>query len=196
MSDRQIHDAPTPNRAEWLAPGEFRRGPERYLGIMVFSSRWLQVPLYLGLIVVQGIYVVHFMRQLLHLVLTMRLVEDENEIMLGVLGLIDVVMVSNLLIMVIIGGYEIFVTRLKMQGRTDRPEWLSHINANTMKVKLALSLIGISSIHLLRSFIDSENMPQSALFWQSMIHMILLVSAVTIAWTNALSVRSDPTGNH
>jgi uncharacterized protein (TIGR00645 family) len=119
---------------------------------MIFLSRWLQAPLYFGLIVAQGAYVWHFMVELYHLLHGVPGITEEK-IMLSVLGLIDVVMIANLLIMVIIGGYETFVSRLELKGHPDQPEWLSHVNAGILKVKLAMALIGISSIHLLKSFI-------------------------------------------
>jgi uncharacterized protein (TIGR00645 family) len=123
------------------------------LPTLIFSSRWLQLPLYLGLIVAQGVYVVLFVKELLHLV-TGATSLGEQEMMLIVLGLIDVVMISNLLMMVIVGGYETFVSRLRLEGHPDQPEWLSHVNASVLKVKLAMAIIGISSIHLLKSFIE------------------------------------------
>ncbi len=117
------------------------------LGSLIFLSRWLQAPLYVGLIVAQGVYVYHFLVELIHL-LTGAAHIDEKQIMLTVLGLI-----ANLLIMVIVGGYETFVSRLRLEGHPDEPEWLSHVNAGVLKVKLATALIGISSIHLLKTFI-------------------------------------------
>ena len=131
------------------------RTPSRLtpLPALIFSSRWLQLPLYLGLIVAQAVYVFLFAKELWHLIHeTPRL--GEQEIMLIVLGLIDVVMISNLLMMVIVGGYETFVSRLRLEGHPDQPEWLSHVNASVLKVKLAMAIIGISSIHLLKSFIE------------------------------------------
>ena len=128
-----------------------RLGP---LPALIFSSRWLQLPLYLGLIVAQGVYVVLFMKELWHLILGATSY-GEQEIMLIVLGLIDVVMISNLLMMVIVGGYETFVSRLGLEGHPDQPEWLSHVNASVLKVKLAMAIIGISSIHLLKTFIEA-----------------------------------------
>ena len=160
---------------------------ERYLATIVFSSRWLQAPLYLGLIMAQAVYVILFMKELWHLLASLGSLENETEIMLTVLGLIDVVMISNLLIMVIIGGYETFVSRLRLDSHPDRPEWLTHVNANTMKIKLALALIGISSINLLKAFIDSENLPQSALFWKTLIHVVFLLSSMALAFTAIMS---------
>jgi uncharacterized protein (TIGR00645 family) len=123
------------------------------LPALIFSSRWLQLPLYLGLIVAQGVYVFLFGKELWHLVHATPTL-SEQDIMLIVLGLIDVVMISNLLMMVIVGGYETFVSRLRLEGHPDQPEWLSHVNASVLKVKLAMAIIGISSIHLLKSFIE------------------------------------------
>ncbi|MGO1000634.1 TIGR00645 family protein [Lysobacter sp. CA196] len=127
------------------------------LPALIFSSRWLQLPLYLGLIVAQGVYVFKFVKELMHLVQDAATL-DEQGIMLIVLGLIDVVMISNLLVMVIVGGYETFVSRLRLEGHPDQPEWLSHVNASVLKVKLAMAIIGISSIHLLKTFIGAGNL--------------------------------------
>lgn len=149
----------------------------------IFWSRWLQAPLYLGLIVAQGVYVYQFMVELWHLVGRAGSLAD-TDIMLIVLGLIDVVMIANLLIMVIIGGYETFVSRLDLENHPDQPEWLSHVNAGVLKVKLATALIGISSIHLLKSFINAANLPESAVFWQVVIHITFVLSAFMMAWTD------------
>ena len=157
---------------------------------ILFGSRWLQVPLYIGLIVAQLVYVVHFMVELEHLVFgTFSLTEEK--IMLIVLGLIDVVMISNLLIMVIVGGYETFVSRLQLDGHPDEPEWLSHVNANVLKVKLATAIIGISSIHLLKTFINAANLDEKVLIWQTIIHMAFVFSAISIAYIDKLMPHPD-----
>jgi uncharacterized protein (TIGR00645 family) len=164
-----------------------RRHPAtRSIGWTIFLSRWLQAPLYLGLIVAQGVYVLQFMRELAHLVTDIGHL-NESSIMLLVLGLVDVVMVANLLIMVIIGGYETFVSRIDLEGHPDQPEWLSHVNANVLKVKLAMSIVGISSIHLLRTFIDADKYTEKTLLWQTVIHMTFVVSAVALAVIDRLS---------
>lgn len=149
----------------------------------IFLSRWLQAPLYVGLIFTLGIYVYKFGVALFELLLHVNSY-NENRIMLDVLNLIDVVMIANLLIMVIIGGYETFVSRLRLHGHPDQPEWLDEVNAGTMKIKLALALIGISSIHLLRTFIDPASLSNYAIMWQVVIHLTLIVSALCIAITN------------
>lgn len=150
---------------------------------LIFASRWLQAPLYLGLIVAQGIYVVQFMMELSHLVADIAHL-DEAKTMLIVLGLIDVVMIANLLIMVIIGGYETFVSKLDIEGHPDQPEWLSHVNAGVLKVKLATALIGISSIHLLKSFINAAQLDDRVIGWQVGIHLVFVVSAFMMAQTD------------
>ncbi|MFK4850859.1 TIGR00645 family protein [Microbacterium sp. ZW T6_19] len=197
------------NAAHGIAPLEAppQNSWARSIASLIFVSRWLQAPLYIGLIVAQLVYVVVFMVELWHLI-----AEDvfgdithiqEATIMLSVLGLIDVVMIANLLIMVIIGGYETFVSRINTDGHPDQPEWLSHVNANVLKVKLAMAIIGISSIHLLKTFIavgnmDANGIPESetqglgsytptGVFWQVMIHMVFIVSALALAWIDKMS---------
>lgn len=165
----------------------FKLSPVSWL---IFSSRWLQLPLYLGLIVAQCVYVVLFIKELIHLISGATSL-SEQLIMLAVLGLIDVVMISNLLVMVIVGGYETFVSRLNLQGHPDLPEWLSHVNASVLKVKLAMAIIGISSIHLLKTFIaigalgaEASSYTETGVMWQAVIHFIFVLSAIGIAWTD------------
>ena len=193
--------------------------PLRPLPALIFASRWLQLPLYLGLIVAQCVYVFLFGKELWHLIHEAPSM-GEQQIMLLVLGLIDVVMISNLLVMVIVGGYETFVSRLDLQGHPDQPEWLSHVNASVLKVKLAMAIIGISSIHLLKTFIAvgplnglpfcppemvataAANLGEgrcSALtadgvLWQTLIHIVFILSAIGIAWTDRL--MSGGNGKH
>jgi uncharacterized protein (TIGR00645 family) len=165
----------------------------RPLPNLIFASRWLQVPLYLGLIVAQGVYVILFVKELWHLI-SHAATFGEQQIMLVVLGLIDVVMISNLLVMVIVGGYETFVSRLRLQDHPDQPEWLSHVNASVLKIKLAMAIIGISSIHLLRTFIEAGNLGKpdaaytsEAVMWQAIIHGAFILSALGIAWVDKLT---------
>ena len=158
---------------------------------LIFLSRWLQLPVYLGLIVAQGVYVFHFIIELMHLVSkSAQHTLDETGIMLIVLGLIDVVMISNLLIMVIVGGYETFVSRMGLENHPDQPEWLSHVNASVLKVKLSTAIIGISSIHLLKTFINAEQYSEKTLIAQTCIHMVFLFSALAIAWTDKIMASS------
>jgi uncharacterized protein (TIGR00645 family) len=183
-----------------------------FLSSLIFGSRWLQMPLYFGLILAQAVYVFHFGVELYHLIgaafgsqadidvlvkssgyvaETKITGLNETVIMLVVLALIDVVMISNLLIMVIVGGYETFVTRMNLENHPDQPEWLSHVNASVLKVKLATAIIGISSIHLLKTFINANNYTEKVLMYQTIIHIVFLFSAMAIAYTDKLMARSE-----
>jgi uncharacterized protein (TIGR00645 family) len=189
--------------------------PLRPLPKLIFASRWLQLPLYIGLIAAQAVYVFHFWVELIHLLEAAFGSQDalrelvssigykstapvtalnETIIMLVVLALIDVVMISNLLIMVIVGGYETFVSRMNLEGHPDQPEWLSHVNASVLKVKLATAIIGISSIHLLKTFINADNYTDKVLIAQTAIHIVFLLSAIAIAYTDRL--MSHPPADH
>ena len=184
-------------------PSPVERSRQRALPNFIFASRWLQLPLYLGLIVAQCVYVFHFWVELTHLIeavfgneqALVKLVTSIGykagpdwvpQLNETVLALIDVVMISNLLIMVIVGGYETFVSRMNLEGHPDQPEWLSHVNASVLKVKLATAIIGISSIHLLKTFINAENYTDKVLLWQTAIHIAFLLSAMAIALTDRL----------
>jgi uncharacterized protein (TIGR00645 family) len=160
-----------------------------YLPKFIFLSRWLQAPLYLGLIIVLGVYVYEFGIGLFHLVASANKL-TETTLMLLVLDLIDMVLIANLLIMVIMGGYQTFVSQLNLQNSPDHPEWLDEVNAGTMKIKLALALITISSIHLLRTFIDPTQKDFYVVFWQVVIHLTLMASAILIALTDKIMTSS------
>ncbi len=195
----------------------------------IFASRWLQLPLYLGLILAQAVYVFQFWTELVHLVeaafghqdALASLVKsigykatpikdaagavigyepiaklNETILMLVVLGLIDVVMISNLLIMVIVGGYETFVSRMNLEGHPDQPEWLSHVNASVLKVKLAMAIIGISSIHLLKTFINVKAYNSQELIAQTAIHVVFLLSALAIAYCDSIVTRTLQISKH
>jgi uncharacterized protein (TIGR00645 family) len=182
------------------------------LSTLIFASRWLQLPLYLGLILAQGVYVFLFGKELWHLIHEAPSM-GEQQIMLIVLGLIDVVMISNLLVMVIVGGYETFVSRLRLEGHPDQPEWLSHVNASVLKVKLAMAIIGISSIHLLKTFIEAGTLglpvcsavgpgtpctrfTEGGVMWQTIIHCVFILSAIGIAWTDKLMTNVSAKREH
>ena len=178
-----VSDAPARSKGRSLRP----------VPMLIFGSRWLQLPLYVGLIIAQGVYVVLFLKELWHL-FAHAFDFSEQQIMLAVLGLIDVVMISNLLVMVIVGGYETFVSRLNLQGHPDEPEWLSHVNASVLKIKLAMAIIGISSIHLLRTFIEAGALSsgkatytETGVMWQTIIHCVFILSAIGIAFVDKLS---------
>ena len=184
------------------------------LASFIFMSRWLQLPLYLGLILAQCVYVFHFwvelkdligaalgneaaLEHIFHAVAvggTVPTKLNETTIMLVVLGLIDVVMISNLLIMVIVGGYETFVSRMHLEGHPDQPEWLSHVNASVLKTKLAMAIVGISSIHLLKTFINASSYEMEVIVAQTVIHVVFLLSTVAIAYTDNLMTRTQALG--
>jgi len=168
---------------------------------IIFWSRWIQAPLYLGLIVAQIVYCWLFMVELSHLVHGAIAAErvSETDVMLSVLGLIDVVMIANLLIMVIVGGYETFVSRLNLEDHPDQPEWLSHVNAGVLKIKLSTAIIGISSIHLLKTFINAANLTEHTIKWQVIIHVVFLVSAVAMAavdWMMSANLAQQRAKHH
>ncbi len=185
------------------------------LNNLIFASRWLQLPLYLGLILAQCVYVFHFWVELkdligaafgnadslAHILEAVGMTNGpkkltETTIMLVVLGLIDVVMISNLLIMVIVGGYETFVSRMNLEGHPDQPEWLSHVNASVLKTKLAMAIIGISSIHLLKTFINAANYHDRVLIAQTVIHCAFLLSALAISWTDRITTATHHQPKH
>ena len=204
--------APTTQPAEGTAPvmpvdDRPGRPYARSVSSLIFFSRWLQVPLYVGLILAQVVYVWQFLKELWHLVdfsvfghevAGMEEFGAEATTMLLVLGLVDVVMISNLLIMVIIGGYETFVSRMRLDGHPDQPEWLSHVNANVLKTKLAMSIIGISSIHLLRTFIESSegHVTGTTMMWQTLIHLAFVASALALALIDRMSLSAAQRGSH
>ncbi len=186
--------------------------PLRPIPSLIFASRWLQLPLYLGLILAQAVYAWHFLLELWylisaafgsdvalqHLISSIGYVPkgsvsglNETVIMLVVLALIDVVMISNLLIMVIMGGYDTFVSKMNLGGHRDQPEWLSHVNASVLKVKLGMAIIGISSIHLLKTFINADSYSDRVLIAQTAIHITFLLSAMAIAYTDRLMMGTQ-----
>ncbi|OON64053.1 hypothetical protein B0920_12165 [Massilia sp. KIM] len=194
------------------------RGPQLSpLNNLIFASRWLQLPLYLGLILAQCVYVFHFWVELVDLIgaamgnaASLQHILDavsvpggtrptkltEVTIMLVVLGLIDVVMISNLLIMVIVGGYETFVSRMHLENHPDQPEWLSHVNASVLKTKLAMAIIGISSIHLLKTFINASAYDEKTLMYQTIIHCAFLLSALAISYTDRITTLTHHQPKH
>ena len=161
---------------------------EQAFEFLVFGSRWIQAPLYGGLIVAELLYAFKFLLELWEMGIHFKQLE-ETKFMLGVLGLIDVTMVANLLTMVIIGGYATFVSKLELETHPDRPDWLTHVDPGTIKIKLPASLVGISSIHLLKSFVDIANENPEHVKWKIFIHMTFLGSAILLAYTDKLMLR-------
>ena len=170
--------------------------PVPFVAHVIFGSRWLQAPLYIGLILAQLVYAALFLKELWEMIIQFPGL-GEKDIMLIVLGLIDVVLISNLLVMVIVGGWETFVSRLNLANHPDEPEWLSHVNANVLKVKLAMAIVGISSIHLLHTFIDADSIgtPSSQVtyagaMWQTIIHVVFVASAIGVAFVDRIGQQN------
>ncbi|MEN9652677.1 MAG: hypothetical protein RL303_397 [Verrucomicrobiota bacterium] len=162
---------------------------------LIFASRWVQTPIYLALILGSIAYAWKSVQELWHLLQGFP-AATESTIMIGILSLVDISMVANLVNMVVVGGYVTFVSRIEFGDNRDRPDWLDHINANSLKVKLAGSLASISAIHLLKSFIAiTESVTVSspmtagmekAIVWQAILHGIFLVSMILFAWGERL----------
>jgi uncharacterized protein (TIGR00645 family) len=161
------------------------RAIENIIEYLVFASRWFQAPIYLGLIFGSALYVYKFMVELTTLALNIENF-SEVQVMLAILGLIDISMVMNLLVIVIIGGYSIFTSRIDFEEQEDRPHWIDNLDADRLKVKLATSLASISGVHLLKTFIDihseTETGSYTALQFEITIHLVFIVSALILAW--------------
>ncbi|HET6558155.1 MAG TPA: TIGR00645 family protein [Prolixibacteraceae bacterium] len=164
---------------------------EKRLEQFIFFSRWLQVPVYLGLIVASILYAIKFMMQLWHLMANFS-VMDENHIMLAVLGLVDISMVINLLVVVFIGGYWTFVSKIEFQNHHDKPDWLTKINASTLKIKLIISLVSISGVHLLKTFVDIHHVDLQDAILQISIHLVFILSAFILALTDKVMHAYEP----
>lgn len=175
---------------------KINKAVENTIEYSIFASRWVQAIVYLGLIVGSGLYVYKFMEELAQLGLNIN-VYSEVEVMLAVLGLIDISMVMNLLVIVIIGGYSIFTSRLDFEGTEDRPQWLDNLDADRLKVKLSTSLASISGVHLLKTFIDvhsaSVDSDMRALDYEIGIHMVFIISALCLAWIVRILQTKKPT---
>lgn len=188
---------PTPTEPDGDHPAEPSPGSvESLLERFIFASRWIQAPLYVGLILAMVVYACVFCMQLIDVCANLSSFGDvhaEERVMLGVLTLVDITMVANLVVMVVIGGYATFVSRLDLLRHADRPDWLEKINAGTMKIKLTSSLVGISAIHLLKSFIDIEKVEPSHIQWQVIIHVVFLLSGLLLALTERVL---HPTESH
>lgn len=168
---------------------------ERILEKILFASRWIQAPIYFGLILGSLVYTYKFILELVHLFMHTNELTEEN-VMLSILTLIDISMVVNLIIIVVIGGYSTFVSKLDFGQHEDKPEWLQEINAGTLKVKLAISLVGVSSIQLLRSFIDIKDVEREHVLLQILIHVVFLASSIILAYTDKVLHSSNHVNHH
>jgi uncharacterized protein (TIGR00645 family) len=160
----------------------------------IFASRWLQAPLYLGLIAAQCVYTYKFLVELFHLISSSP-GASELQILLGILSLVDVTMVCNLVAVVIIGGYATFVSKLNVEEHEDKPSWLDHIDPGAIKVKLSSSLIGISSIHLLRAFVDVKDFDIQKLKWQVIIHLTFIASTIFLSFSEYIMSKKSHSNN-
>ncbi|GHM98711.1 UPF0114 protein [Cytophagales bacterium WSM2-2] len=158
---------------------------ENTIEYTVFASRWFQAPIYMGLVFGSGMYAYKFIGELVTLGMNIE-IWSEVQVMLAILGLIDISMVMNLLIIVIIGGYSIFTSRIDFDEQEDRPHWIDNLDADRLKVKLATSLASISGVHLLKTFIDIHEEAKTegfdSLKYEIVIHLVFIVSALILAW--------------
>lgn len=156
---------------------------------IIFASRWIQAPLYVGLVIALTLYSYKFALELIHLVQNTSSL-DETAFMLGVLTLVDITMVSNLIVMTIIGGYSTFVSKIRRYAQKDKPQWIDKMNAGILKVKMGASLIGVSSIHLLQTFIQHLNgvtpVNWDMIWGQILIHSIFVLSTIGLAYIDKL----------
>lgn len=164
----------TPNAVENLI--------ERFL----FWSRWLLVPLYVGLSLVLLLFSVKFVQEFLHLVPHLPELA-EADLILTALALMDLVLVGNLLVMVILSGYESFVSKIEAAAKGEQLSWLGKLDAGTLKVKVAASIVAISSIHLLKAFVNVEKIANDKLMWLVVIHLTFVVSALILAWVDKIA---------
>ncbi len=186
---------------------------EHGLERLIFASRWLQAPLFLGLIVASILYAVRFILELIHLFPLMLHAKTAEPLLLGVLGLVDMTMVANLIAMIVIGGYTLFVSKLNIGAHEDRPEWLDKTTAATLKIKLASALVGVSGIHLLKTFIElggetelsllaegehhvEHTIDNMKIMWQVVIHTVFLLSAIILSWSERILHPPHSSGHH
>ncbi len=158
---------------------------ERFLESVLFSSRWLLAPLYLGLGLGLLALDIKFFQEIFHLLLNLFLV-DESELVLTVLALVDLTLVGSLLVMVMFSGYENFVSRIDVKNASNQLTWLGKLDAGTLKIKVAASIVAISSIHLLRKFMEVEHIPNDKLLWFVVLHLTFVVSALLLGYLDKL----------
>ncbi len=168
---------------------------EQGFEFFIFWSRWIQAPMYGGLVIASLFFTYKFAFELYHLMHDIN-VATEEKVMLMVLTLIDMVMVANVLLMIIIGGYATFVSKLNIGKHEDRPAWLQSMDPGTLKVKLSASLVGVSGVHLLKAFVNVDNLSEHHLLWQSIIHVIFLASAIGLAFSEKVLHQAHNLNNH
>lgn len=168
---------------------------ERRLESVIFASRWLLAPFYLGLVLCLGVLLIKFLQELVHIaphVLDM----EEKDVLLTVLTMIDLSLAGNLLLMVIFSGYENFVSKMDVRHHKDRPDWMGKVDFSGLKLKLIASIVAISGIHLLKSFMNIDRINKDDLMWMIIIHMAFVVSGVLLAYMDKLMDAAHGHGAH
>jgi len=166
---------------------------ESRLEVLIFGSRWLLAPFYLGLVLALALLLVKFFKEFVHFA-PLVFVAEGGEVIIGLLSLIDVVMVANLLIIIVFAGYENFVSRIDTDNHEDRPSWMGHVGFAELKMKLIGSIVAISGIELLKAFMHVESMTNEQLAWKVGIHMTFVFSGVLFALMDRIS--SDKKTHH
>ncbi|HEV7715296.1 MAG TPA: TIGR00645 family protein [Steroidobacteraceae bacterium] len=159
---------------------------ERYFEKLLYACRWLLAPMYLGLALALVALGVKFFQEAFHAI-TGAYSLPEADLVLIVLALIDIVLVGSLIVMVMFSGYENFVSRLDLGTDTDTLGWLGKLDSGTLKLKVAMSIVAISSIHLLRVFMNAEDTENSKIMWYVILHMTFVVSAVLLGVLDRMS---------
>ena len=162
---------------------------------IVIGSRWLQAPLYIGLVAVLGVVVVKFPFKIWELV-RKAIFAEEADLVLAVLSLVDLIMVANLVVMVIISGYENFVSRIDIDDTRDRLAWFGKLDAGSLKIKLASSIVAISSIHLLQRFLEAGDYDNSKLYALVVMHMAFVVSALMLTYIDKIGSEKKAAGGN
>ncbi len=155
----------------------------------LFASRWLMAPMYLGLVGALLVLVISFLQELLHFAQAVPTLSQTNAV-LGVLSLIDLTLAGNLLLIVMFAGYENFVSRMDLEGHKDNPDWKASVDFSALKLKLVASIVAISGIHLLKVFMEAEQMPERTMYWMVVIHLVFVVSGVLLALMDYISAAS------
>lgn len=157
---------------------------------LIFASRWVLAPFYLGLVVTLCMLLVKFLQELIHVV-PMVFEMSETTMILTMLTMIDLSLAGNLLIMVIFAGYENFVSRIDTGDSEDRPDWMGKVDFSGLKLKLVASIVAISGIQLLRAFMDVENISKDDLQWMLVIHMAFVVSGLLLALMDYMVAKAS-----
>ncbi len=176
---------------------------ERWLEWLIFQSRWVMAPFYLGLIVALFVLLFKFVQELIHFI-AITVAATEADIILGVLALIDLSLTANLVLIVVFSGYENFVSKIDPEGHPDWPEWMTQIDFSGLKQKLFASIVAISAVQVLKAFMKLGNVTEGAvggnsdryLFWLVGIHVVFVLSALALAFSDRISDHGKKKGGH